>query len=123
METCDVLIVGAGVSGSVVALKAAREGLKTIVVEKKKQPGEANAKLDITRDAGIAEIVSELSLDIGDRSNVSRWFSPNDSFTLKSRIGDYFVKRGNAPDCFEVSTGLKAQDAGAEFVNEESSMR
>lgn len=115
-EKCDVVIIGAGVSGSVAALKAAKAGLRTVLVEKKTRLGEANAKLDITRDVGITDIVGELSLDIGDHSNVSKWFSPNGSFTLKSKIGDYFVKRGNASDCFEVSTSMKAQDAGAELA-------
>ncbi|MFH0818080.1 MAG: FAD-dependent oxidoreductase, partial [Candidatus Micrarchaeota archaeon] len=116
MEKCDVLVVGAGASGSVAALKAAKEGLKTIVIEKKKKPGDAQTRIDITRDSGITEIVQELKLEIGDHSNMSRWFSPKDSFILNSKIGDYFVKRGQAEDSFEVSTIRKAEDFGAELI-------
>ena len=116
MEKCDVLVVGAGASGSVAALKAVKEGLKTIVIEKKKKPGDFHTRIDITRDAGITDIVKELNLELGDHSKVSRWFSKSDSFILTSKIGDYFVKRGNSDDCFEVSTIHKAEDAGAELI-------
>jgi len=116
MEKCDVLIVGAGASGSVAALKAAKEGLNAVVIEKKKKPGDPHTRIDITRDAGITGIVKELNLEIGDHSKISRWFSPNDSFILNSKIGDYFVKRGQDSDSFEVSTISKAEDRGAELI-------
>ncbi len=116
MEKIDVLIIGAGVSGSVAALKAAKEGLRTVIVEKKKKPGDPQTRVDITRDSGITEIVQELKLEIGDHSRVSRWFSPKDSFILTSKIGDYFVKRGQEEDSFEVSTLRKAENAGAEVI-------
>jgi len=116
---CDVLVVGAGASGSVAALSLSKKGFDVVVVEKCKKVGDhTQNKIDITEDVGLKKIIKELKLPIKDKTNKTRWFSPNYSFSLKSKIYDLYFKRGASEDCFEVEVINSAQDNGAKlFLN------
>jgi len=98
---CDVLIIGAGVAGLVAAQKASKEGLDTILIEKQASVGFPYRKIDITVDARIKDILSDLKLHIFDKSKKSKWLSPNSSFLLNSKIVDLFIKRGRDAGSFE----------------------
>ncbi|MCX6776281.1 MAG: NAD(P)/FAD-dependent oxidoreductase [Candidatus Micrarchaeota archaeon] len=95
------MIIGAGVSGLVAAQKAAKDGLDTILIEKRSSVGFPYRKIDITEDVGINDIVSELKLRIFDKSKKSKWLSANGSFLLNSKIVDLFIKRSKDEDSFE----------------------
>ena len=56
-------------------------------------------------------------MPINGKSNISRWFSPNYSFELKSEIADFFIKRGLENDSFENKVLAKAKDNGAQIFN------
>jgi len=113
---CDVLIIGAGISGLVAAQKASKEGLETILIEKQPFVGFPYRKIDITEDVGIKDIVDELKLRILDRSKKSKWISPNNSFILNSKIVDLFIKRGGDRDSFERTALNRALSFGCELI-------
>jgi len=114
---CDVLVVGAGVSGLVSALKLSKEGLKVIVIEKTKKIGQhTKTKIDVTESGGVEEIAKELKLSFLGSSHISKWFSQNNSFTYKSKEKDLFVKRGPANDSFESIAYKNALKQGVTFL-------
>lgn len=117
---CDVLIIGAGISGLVAAQKASKEGLETVLIEKQSSVGFPYRKVDITEDIGIKRIVDELKLRILDKSKKSKWISPNNSFVLNSKIGDLFVKRGTDRDSFERTALNRALNFGCELITSAS---
>lgn len=114
MTECDVLVVGAGCSGSVVALKLAKEGFNVIVVEKEDRIGShTKPKFDFSEDTGLNEIFEELGLPFSEKTfGTSRWFSRDYFFELKSRVNDLYFKRGPLEDCFEVKVMNDAVDKG-----------
>jgi len=119
MLKCDVLIVGNGVAGSVTALKALKHGLKIIIIEKEKKIGtNIDTKLDLTESIGIENIIKELDLPIHDKSNVSKWFSPNHVLDFNSSIYDLYVKRGIDEDSFENKNISKILDGGGQLLTE-----
>lgn len=112
---CDVLVVGAGCSGSVCTLKLAKEGFDVVVAEKESCfGGHTNPKIDITEDKGLNEIINELKLPVLFKTNKSKWFSRNYSFTWKSKVYDLYLKRGPTEDSFEVKVMNSAMDAKAQ---------
>jgi len=114
---CDVLVVGAGIAGTVASLKALKHGLDVIILEKEKSVAEKiDTKLDLTENIGIEHIIEELDLPIHDTSNKSRWFSPNNIFDYKSTIYDLYVKRGNDDDSFEKQTISRIKDNGGTLL-------
>jgi flavin-dependent dehydrogenase len=118
---CDVLIVGAGIAGSVSALKALRHGLKVFIIEKSKSIADTiDTKLDLTESIGIESIIKELDLPIHDTSNKSKWFSSNKVFNFNSKIYDLYIKRGSDEDSFEKQTTKRILDNGGEILFETS---
>ena len=116
---CDVLVVGAGVSGSVCALKLAKEGFNIVVVEKESCVGcHTKPKIDITEDKDLDKIINELNLPILLKTNKSKWFSRNNSFIWESKVSDLYFKRGPSTDSFEVSVMNAAIDNGANLYLE-----
>ncbi|MBN2251379.1 MAG: NAD(P)/FAD-dependent oxidoreductase [Candidatus Altiarchaeota archaeon] len=114
---CDVLVVGAGASGSVAALTSAKKKLDTIVIEKDKRVGESiGDRIDITENIGLYEIMRKLKLHVKDRTNRMLWFSPDYSLSIKSKIYDLFFRRGPSPDSFEGTNIQNARDKGAELI-------
>jgi flavin-dependent dehydrogenase len=114
---CDVLIVGAGIAGSVAALKALKHGLNIVLIEKEKSiAGTIDTKLDLTEQIGIEHIIKELDLPIHDTSNKSKWFSPNQVFNFESQVYDLYVKRGRDDDSFEKQTISRIQDMGGTLL-------
>ncbi|MBN1941134.1 MAG: NAD(P)/FAD-dependent oxidoreductase [Candidatus Diapherotrites archaeon] len=113
---CDVLVIGAGVAGSVSALKLAKSGYTVILVEKLKKVGvHSNTKVDITESIGIEDISRELKLGFLGKSQKSKWFAFSKSFLFDSRVHDFFVKRGSEKDSFDVTTAKAAVKAGAKL--------
>ncbi|MCK5177491.1 MAG: FAD-dependent oxidoreductase, partial [Candidatus Aenigmarchaeota archaeon] len=105
---CDVLVIGAGVSGCVSALNLTKQRINTIVLEKEKEVGlHTKNKIDITEDSGIMPIINELNIPIMQRINKTKWFSRNYSFNLKSKTYDLYFKRGSSSDCFEKQMSKK----------------
>jgi len=116
---CDVLVVGAGASGSVCALKLAKEGFNVTVIEKQPEIGShTREKIDVTEDVGLSAIIKELKLPVKERTNKTRWFSPNNSFRLESKIYDLYLKRGPSQDSFEVGAMNLALDNGTNLLPE-----
>jgi len=100
---CDVLVVGAGASGSVAALTLADTNLNVVVIEREKEIGSHHGeRIDITEDVGLKHIVQELNLPIEEKTNKSKWFSPNHKIILQSKIHDLYFKRGPCKDSFEI---------------------
>ena len=105
---CDVLVVGAGVSGCISALNLTKQKINTIVLEKEKEVGlHTKNKIDITEDCRIMPIINELNIPIIQRINTSKWFSRNYSFDLESKIYDLYFKRGTSKDSFEKQMSKK----------------
>ena len=110
---CDILVVGAGIAGSVAALKALHHGLNVILIENEKSvAGTIDTKLDLTENTGIEHLIEELRLPIHDTSNKSKWFSSNQVFNYESQFYDLNVKRGRDDDSFEKQTFSRIQDMG-----------
>lgn len=116
---CDILIIGSGASGSVAAITAIKLGLKTIIIEKGKNIGHnIDTKLDLTESIGIEHIIKELSLPINEKSNKSKWFSPNYNLNYNSDIYDLYIKRGADRDSFENKNISRAINKGAELLTD-----
>ena len=116
MERCDALVIGGGAAGSVAALKLARAGLRTVLVERSARiGGSTTPKIDITQDTGIHPFAKELGIPLEWHSRKSRWLSRNSSFSLKSRIIDLFIRRGPGKGSLESSLLKKAAGAGCEI--------
>jgi digeranylgeranylglycerophospholipid reductase len=107
---CDVLVVGAGPAGSVAALCSAKYGLNTVLIEKNDNIGaNTTTRVDSSPDFGLTEIINEIGLKKENLVYNAKWHSPSgSSFTLHSKIGEYYFKRGPDPDSFECSTVNKA---------------
>ncbi|MGC9443956.1 MAG: NAD(P)/FAD-dependent oxidoreductase [Candidatus Methanospirareceae archaeon] len=116
---CDVLVVGAGPAGSVAALYCSRHGLKTILIEKTRGIGQhMRPRIDSSPEAGLTKILKELDLKTENRVFTSTWYSPSgSSFTLHSKKGEYYFKRGPDPDSFECSTVRKAIKFGCMLLD------
>ena len=114
---CDVLVVGAGPAGSVTALYSSKQGLNTILIERNNRIGaHTNTRIDSSPDFGLTEIVNEAGLKTENLVYDSRWHSPSgSSFTLHSKTGEYYFKRGHSPDSFECSTVGKAIKNGCKL--------
>ncbi|NMX21255.1 hypothetical protein C5S30_02215 [ANME-1 cluster archaeon GoMg4] len=114
---CDVLVVGAGPAGSVAALYSSKQGLNTVLIEKNNKIGaHTNTKIDSSSDFGLTEIITEMGLKTENLVYNSKWHSPSGrSFTLHSKIGEYYFKRGPDPDSFECSTVSKAIKSGCKL--------
>ncbi len=115
---CDVLVVGAGPAGSVTALYCSKKGLNTILIEKNDGIGKhVNTKIDASTDHGLTEIIKELDLKTHNFVQNSRWYSSaGNSFTLHSKIGEYYFKRGSEEDSFECSTVEKTVESGCRLI-------
>jgi len=114
---CDVLVVGGGASGAVASLVLSKKGYSTILIEKSKSPAlNIPTKIDVTESYLIDDIVRDFRLPIIGESSLSKWFSPKVSFTLKSDIKDYFIKRGSESDSFDSITLKNAQDGGCDLL-------
>ncbi len=114
---CDVLVVGAGPAGSVSALCCSRHGLNTVLIERNDTIGaHTSTRIDSSPDFGLTEIINELGLKTEDLVYNSKWHSPSGrSFTLHSKTGEYYFKRGPDPDSFECSTVNKAIKNGCKL--------
>jgi digeranylgeranylglycerophospholipid reductase len=115
---CDILIVGAGPAGSVAALYCSKQGLDTVLIEKNNEIGaHASTRIDASPDFGLSDIITELGLKTENLVYNSRWHAPSGgSFTLRSKIGEYYFKRGPDPDSFECSTAQKSTNYGCELI-------
>lgn len=107
---CDVLVVGAGPAGSVAALYSSKQGLKTVLIERNNKIGaHTPTRIDSSPDFSLTEIINELGLKTANLVYKSKWHSPSgNTFTLHSKTGEYYFKRGPSPDSFESSTVSKA---------------
>ena len=107
---CDVLVVGGGPAGLVAALYSSKQGLNTVLIERNNRIGaHTNTRIDSSPDFGLTEIVKEIGLKTENLVYKSKWHSPSgSSFTLHSKTGEYYFKRGSDPDSFEFSTVSKA---------------
>jgi len=115
---CDVLVVGAGAAGCVAALKALEQGLDVVIIEKESSIADSiDTKLDLTESIGIEHIIEELDLPIHDRSNKSKWFSPNFQFDYHSQFYDLYVKRGAESDSFEQQMKHRIIDQGGNILS------
>ena len=103
---CDVLVVGAGPAGAVSALYCAKHGLDTLLIEQHNRiGGNAPIRVDASPDFGLSQIIEELELKTENLVYDSRWYAPSGRFfTLHSRIGEYYFKRGSAATAFESTT-------------------
>lgn len=102
MDKANVAIIGCGIAGEICALKLLKEGFTVNIIDKSTVIGEQNeTKIDITEDAGLENIFNELNIKNLTKSNKSRWFSPNNSFSFESKISDIFVKRGSEKDSLD----------------------
>lgn len=120
MIECDVLVVGAGPAGSVAALYCSKHGLNTVLIEKNKKVGaHTKTRIDASPDFELTKIINELELKTKNVAYISKWYSPSGrSFTLNSKIGEYYFKRGPDSDSFECSTVEKAVKNGCKlFLN------
>jgi digeranylgeranylglycerophospholipid reductase len=116
---CDVLVVGAGASGSVATLYLSKKGFDVTVIEKQPAIGvHSKEKIDITEDFGLSPIIEELKLSVKEKTNKTRWFSHNNSFKLESKIYDFYLKRGPSLDSFEVGAMKSSIDKGANVLLE-----
>jgi digeranylgeranylglycerophospholipid reductase len=114
---CDVLVVGAGPAGSVAALYSSKHGLNTVLIERNNKVGaHTTTRIDSSPDFGLAEIIKEMELKTENLVYKSKWHSPSGrSFTLHSKIGEYYFKRGPDSDSFECSTVSKAIKSGCKL--------
>jgi digeranylgeranylglycerophospholipid reductase len=114
---CDVLVVGGGPAGSVAALYSSKHGLNTVLIERDNRIGaRTNTRIDSSPDFGLTEIIKEIGLKTENLVYNSKWHSPSgSSFTLHSKIGEYYFKRGSAPDSFESSTAYNSMKYGCEL--------
>jgi flavin-dependent dehydrogenase len=116
MTTYDVVIVGCGIAGTICGLKLIKEGYSVLIIDKASVPGGSiNKKVDITEDAGLGEILTELDIDVLERSKQSYWFSEHQSFSFTSDISDLFVKRGSDEDSFDHILSTKVLDQGVDI--------
>ncbi len=115
---CDVLVVGAGPAVSVAALYSAKHGLNTVLIERNNKIGaHTNTRIDLSPDFGLTEIINEIGLKTENLVYNSKWHSPSgSSFTLHSKIGEYYFKRGSAPNSFESSTAYNSMKYGCELI-------
>ncbi|MFH0969989.1 MAG: NAD(P)/FAD-dependent oxidoreductase [Candidatus Diapherotrites archaeon] len=112
----DVLVVGAGIAGTVAALKIAKDGRSVLVIEKLNKIGSHNnEKIDITENLELDDIFYELDLPHIGKFNKSVWHSPSCTFTLHSNVHDYYILRGPGKKSFESIVSLKASRLGAKF--------
>ncbi len=120
MIECDVLVVGAGAAGSVAALCCSKHHLDTVLIEKNTKVGaHTKTRIDASPAFELTEIINELELKTENVVYKSRWHSPfGESFTLRSKVGEYYFKRGPDSDSFECSTVEKAVKHGCKlFLN------
>ena len=75
-QNTDVLIVGAGPTGLVLALWLTRLGVRVRIVDKTAEPGTTSRALAV--QARTLELYSQLGLaDDGRRSGTARWLAAN----------------------------------------------
>ncbi|MHC1635924.1 MAG: FAD-dependent oxidoreductase [Candidatus Methanospirareceae archaeon] len=112
------MVVGGGSAGAVAALYASKQGLNTVLIEKNNKIGaHTNMRIDATPDLGLSEIVNEMGLKTENIVYKSKWYSPSgNSFTMRSKIGEYYFKRGASPDSFESSTIDNSVKHGCELI-------
>lgn len=112
----DVSIVGCGISGSICALKLLKEGYNVKIYEKNSTIGIHNqTKIDITENKSLNQIFDDLGIDFVEKSNKTKWFSPNYNFNFTSKISDLYIKRGPEKDSFEHKLAKKILDYGGEI--------
>lgn len=125
-ETCDVLVVGAGPSGSSASLAASREGADILLIEKEKEIGvpvrcgeffpsleEAKSLLSMaksTRDF-IEEIYGLISDEaVSNRTKIIKIYSPRNR-TYEFEFDGIVLRR----EIFEKNLVHKAQEAGVKL--------
>ena len=98
---CDVLIIGAGVSGLVSSLILQEKGYSVCLIENKDSISSYTKKYDITEGNRIEPLLNKISILPNKVLTVSEWISKNHSFVLESDIKDFYFKRGNDKDSLE----------------------
>jgi len=98
---CDVLVIGAGPAGLSAALLLSNKEFSTIVLEKNENGGPNFTEYDITEGTRICKILNELDVKPDKISPTSEWISQNHSYVLRSKIEDYYFKRGPEKDSLE----------------------
>ncbi|MDY6959523.1 MAG: NAD(P)/FAD-dependent oxidoreductase [Halobacteriota archaeon] len=112
MEDYDVIVVGAGYGGLVAAETSARNGLKTLLLEKSREIGEPSS------DTGAVHIAAVKHFDIDEELLLNPFygiqiFSPNEdcvTINTKGEVG-YMVDRKN----FFKSLAKKAIESGVDI--------
>jgi len=118
METYDVVIVGAAVSGSVAARTLSDQGLSVLVIEKEDTVGGANSrKVDVAEVFGLKGYVEKLGVKPLCVTHKSLWHAPSgDVFEIELKQEDcYLFKRGSAGDSLENQLMTKAIAKGVEI--------
>jgi len=121
MLKCDVLVVGAGASGSTASLMLSKMGYNVIAIDKASRIGGfTNPKIDITESelpdgSKLDPILKELQIKPLKIFNESVWHSRNESFTLKSDVYDFYFKRGPTKDSLDYQLMRIAINKGCDF--------
>jgi digeranylgeranylglycerophospholipid reductase len=118
MKTYDVIIIGAGVSGSVAA-RVLSEKFKVLIIEKAdKIGGSTSEKVDVVEVYGLKKYVENLDITPLCITHKSKWHSPSgEVFELELKEEDsYFFKRGSSEDSIENQLMRKSIRNGVEIM-------
>ncbi len=124
MKKCDILIIGAGVSGSTSSLMLSKMGYKVITIDKEKNICDfTDEKIDITESelpdkSTIDPILKELKIKPFKKFNISTWRSRNEKFILDSDVYDYYFKRGKSNESLDYQLIKNAINNGCEIFND-----
>jgi flavin-dependent dehydrogenase len=115
-STWDVIVIGAGPGGAIAALQAARQGLRTLLVDAKQFPRRkacggclSHSAVDTLRQAGLDRVLAELGAPRIDRVCL---FSGNSYSELPLPAG-YAIDRAE----FDLSLTQQAVAAGVTFTS------
>jgi len=123
MDKCDVLVAGAGLSGSTASLILSKKGYKVYTIDKtEKIGGFTNNKIDITESelpdgSKLGDILKEINAKPLKEFNKSKWHSRNEDFILEPDVYDYYFKRGPSKDSIDYQIMNQAINAGCIFEN------
>jgi len=108
----DVIVVGAGPGGSIAAYEAAKEGLKTLLIEKDREIGIPVRCTEGTGHAGIAEFLEPNPKWIAAVVDGARFFAPDGTTVdVTTMGGGYILERR----IFDRELANRAAKAGAEI--------
>jgi len=133
VNTCDVIVIGAGAAGLMAAASAAERGLKVLVLEKNRKLGvkilmSGGTRCNITHDCGIREIVAAFgrqgkflhsALSALPPQEVINKIEGQGVATKIESTGKIFPVSNKAIDVRDALVGL-AKQAGASILTEQA---